>query len=1028
MTQADAWSWFDAPELNDVDLSGHDVTAVLVCRNAASWLNAALAGLGGLDRRPDVIVAVDNESTDDTPDLLEDARQAGLIDAVVTGKASYSFGEAVERALTTRTQPTRWVWLLHDDAVPDHDALTELLTLAARTPRLAIAVPLLVRPSRRSHAARTLEIGATISGSGGRALGLEPDEVAQGQYESTSVLGGSTCGMLVNWEALRAIGGFDPCILGYRDGVDLGWRAQLAGQWVLTCPTARIVHRQVGRSEIRQRTLASQANRSEAAWDRLMGLRLVAAHAHGLGKLLMLARLTLVCLITAFVYLLGRAPDRARDEVQAWADFLFRSRKPVARLRKKIAGVAQRGRDTRYRIRSLRPTLGGVVEDGFQSLTRWFHDQFVPNRDSDMTLDDLLGDEYTRRIGEGRGHVPVGVWLVLVLGGLALMARHLFTTGLVTASGLLGAPSSLGQAFELALSGAGRSQPWLLLSAAASALTVRPAWFPVVLLIVSFPLTMLLGVWFARHRIQHTALRWLTAAGYALLPVLMGGVNRGALWLVAAAAVLPFVAEWLSRLGRPWTGARSLQGLAGLALSGVVVIALLPAAWLPVAVVALVVVVRAGGAARIVRTAVAVILPVLFWAQAIPSWIREPARLIATPEAMLNSAPLTWQMLLARPTAVGLPPFWLSVAVTGVLWLGAVILIFRGSWHRLMVVAGLASIGVGMWLGHLPLALGRDSVYTDASIWLLVGFALLLFALVSWIDATLGSLEGQDFGLEQALVGFLSLILVAAFLLSAGWSAYAGMQQVHRGASQRVPEYLAQNELKFDTATLIVDAGSATWNLRAQGQTLWGQGSYRDGALSSEPATTVLEQIVARAVAGRPDDTVTDQLATFGVSAVVIFNPSPETVAALDATAGLQRSTADEAVQIWSVTQASADQSTLTPTRRALVTPGSPPLYLGATDQVAPDSPRTLVLALPPDPDRHVLVGGVETQPVSSGDWRAAYALGEASGAVTIERVIDQPWAPWVQLGVFLVFIVFVFPPLGEENTESPRYQMRGAR
>jgi len=1023
MTHSEGWSWFDAPEMSELDFTGHDVTAVLVCRNAGGWLNATLAGLGQLDRRPEVIIAIDNASKDDTPELLSAAHAAGLVDHLVRGEANFSFGEAVERALSVVPAPTRWVWLLHDDAIPDPACLTELLTLAARTPRLAIAVPLLVRPFRRHHAARTLEIGATISSTGQRYLGLEPDEVAQGQYESVSVLGGSTCGMLVNRESMQEFGGFDPAIPGYRDGVDIGWRAQLIDHWVMTCPRARMVHRQAGHSEIRQGTAAGRAKRSEAAWDRLMGLRLVTAHVRGIARIPNTIYLSFVCWLNALAYVLGRAPDKAKDELNAWADYFFRSHKAIKGLRRKIKQVSQ-GVNTRYRVRALRPTLGNALEARFQSIARWFQEQFASGADGEMTLDDLLGDEFTRRLGEGRKRIPGGVWFAAGLAGLALMARGLYRTGLVTAQSLMGAPSSLSQGFQRALSSAGQAEPWLLVSAAFSALSVRPQWLPAVLLVLSFPVTLIIGVWYGRRRIRHGGVRWLAASCYALLPILMGGLNRGALWLVVLAWLVPFLAEWLSRLDNPWQGARSLQSIAGICLSGVLLVAIMPALWVPVMVLGVWLAIRSGALAQILLVATALVLPLAFWAGAFPSYFKNPSRLLLTPESMLTPAPLTWQALFGRPLNVGLPPLWLSLAVFSALWLGVVVVFVLDSKLRWPVLAGIGAIAVGMWMGRLTLHLGTDQVRVDPTPWLIVGFGVLVFALVSWLDSALGSLEGRDFGGFQALLAILSLFLVGSFVLAASWSAYAGLSQVHRGPSQTLPEFLSQNERELGSATLVIDAGNSTWYLRSGGQTMWGQGSFRDGPAASETATGVIQQIVARAVAARPDDSITTQLASLGVAAVVVDNATADMVTALDTTAGLQRATAT-GLQIWMVT---ADAQS--PTTRALVGTGSPPVYLGPHDDVGPDSPRTLVLATPADPAMHVFVGGAEVPPTRSNDWRAAYALGNTSGQITITHSIDNSWIAWVQLGVVALLIIFVVPPMRpeEDDADKPRYQLRGTR
>ena len=1021
MTHTDAWSWFDAPELSDVDFSGHDVTAVLVCHNAGSWLNATLAGLGQSDRRPEFIVAVDNDSTDDTAELLESAYQAGLIDQIIRGRSEFSFGQGVERALSLLETQTRWLWLLHDDAIPDHDALTELLTLAARTPNLAIAVPLLVRPTRRSQAARTLEIGASISASGRRALGLEPDEVAQGQYESTSVLGGSTCGMLVKWQSLIEIGGFDQAISGYRDGVDIGWRAHLLGQWVLTCPAARIVHRQAGRSEIRQGTIAQRAGRSEASWDRLMGMRLVAAHARGLSILPKLVYLTLFSLLASLAYVLGRAPDHAKDEIQAWTDFFFRSRNPVARLRHKIAGVAK-GSNASYRVRSLRPTLGSTVVDGWQFITRWVQEQWTPRHDNAITLDDLLGDEFTRRLGEGRKRIPAGVWLVLLVAGVAIMARSLYRKGLVTASGLLGAPDSVTEAFHRALAGEGRSHPWLLVNAVFSVLTVRPDWLPVVVMVLAFPVTLLVGVWYGRRRIEHASIRWLAAAGYACLPILLGGLNRGSLWLVAGAVLLPLLADWLERLTQTWAGARSLQIIAGIAVAGIMLVAITPVLWLPAMVIAMVQVIRRGGAIRIVLTGIAVVLPLGFWAPALRSYIAEPGRLLLAPEPMLTPEVLSWQMVFGRGLAVGLPPQWLSLAVFSVIWLGVLVVVFQRSWRRWPILLAAALIALSVVASRWPVT--ALEVRADTTLWLLIGFAVLLYCLVSWIDEILGSLEGRDFGGRQALVAGLSFLLICSFGLAGAWSAASGMSQVQRGPHLVVPQYIAQKEIDSDAATLLIDAAVGTWNLRWDGQTRWGQASFMDGPMGSESARSLLRQIVALTLTGRSDDQVGDQLASFGVSTVVVLNPSVDAVAALDATSGFQRLTSGGAFEVWNISSSGS-----TPTRWSLVTTGAPPIYLGAGEEITADSPRTLVLAMPEDPDRHVFVGGVEVRPTISTDWRSAYDLGSTSGMVTVTWTNPRMWLAWTQLALFVTLVIFVLPPFRDaDESEHPRYQMRSSR
>ncbi|HEX7397017.1 MAG TPA: glycosyltransferase, partial [Propionibacteriaceae bacterium] len=170
-TTAELWSWVDAePEhLADVP-AGATVTAVLVARNADSWLADSLRSLAALTTRPGRVIAVDNGSDDATAQILDDAVGA-TIGVVVQGNATWGFGEAVDAALH-ECEPTEWLWLLHDDVRIAPDALQQLLIQTARSPEADIVVPMLVRPGRRHDAPRISELGVSISHAGHRELGL----------------------------------------------------------------------------------------------------------------------------------------------------------------------------------------------------------------------------------------------------------------------------------------------------------------------------------------------------------------------------------------------------------------------------------------------------------------------------------------------------------------------------------------------------------------------------------------------------------------------------------------------------------------------------------------------------------------------------------------------------------------------------------------------------------------------------------------------------------------------------------------
>ncbi|MFT4166084.1 MAG: glycosyltransferase, partial [Microlunatus sp.] len=257
--EPDRWAWLreqhDEPALPDV--SHCTVTAVLVTLDAEDWLPDTLAALSRLTVKPSRLIAVDNGSTDSTLELLERAHRHGVLDAVVEGPEAGGFGAGVAAALAAETPAeddeqlqNHFLWLLHDDAVPRPDALQRLLAHLVSDPGVDITGPKLLFPRRRHRGGHQLsELGVSISGTGRRELGLDLEEIDQGQRDrSGQTLGVSTCGMLLRLSTWRDLGGLDPGVPCFRDGVELGWRATARGLRVVTTPEAAMVHRQVGRA------------------------------------------------------------------------------------------------------------------------------------------------------------------------------------------------------------------------------------------------------------------------------------------------------------------------------------------------------------------------------------------------------------------------------------------------------------------------------------------------------------------------------------------------------------------------------------------------------------------------------------------------------------------------------------------------------------------------------------------------------------------------------------------------------------
>ena len=162
-------------------------------------------------------------------------------------------------ALATLPPPAsddEWIWLLHDDANPDPDALLALTLAIEEYPDADILGPKLREwPSLR----RLLEVGLTITGTGHRETGLERGEYDQGQHdEPRRVLAVNTAGMLVRRRVLEELGGFDDELPIFGNDIDFGWRAAQAGHRTMVIPQAVLFHAEAAHRGVRRTPLTGR--------------------------------------------------------------------------------------------------------------------------------------------------------------------------------------------------------------------------------------------------------------------------------------------------------------------------------------------------------------------------------------------------------------------------------------------------------------------------------------------------------------------------------------------------------------------------------------------------------------------------------------------------------------------------------------------------------------------------------------------------------------------------------------------------
>ncbi|GAA4434158.1 hypothetical protein GCM10023169_41420 [Georgenia halophila] len=271
--------------------------AVVVSAGVSTYLPRTLTALAAQTQRPDVVLLVDvgaaGRDLGTGIPMHEAVADAGLEDIarvrVVRAPEATTFGDAVRQGLqeydalveraarrarnreaattgvgwsgvTGELSPVttgemraigldappdtgaraEWLWLLHDDSAPAPGALDQLLHAAESGRSVAVAG---AKQRDWDDPDRLLEVGIRATRTARRVPEIEPGEIDQGQYDHREdVLAVGTAGALVRQAAWDQLGGTDPALGPFGDGLELSRRARLAGHRVVVVPTAVVFH------------------------------------------------------------------------------------------------------------------------------------------------------------------------------------------------------------------------------------------------------------------------------------------------------------------------------------------------------------------------------------------------------------------------------------------------------------------------------------------------------------------------------------------------------------------------------------------------------------------------------------------------------------------------------------------------------------------------------------------------------------------------------------------------------------------
>jgi GT2 family glycosyltransferase len=1047
------------------------VTAVLVAHDGAPWLARSLAAIAAQTRLPDQVVAVDTGSRDETPGLLRKGlgpdrvvtldRTVGFGAAVQAGLASAaarSTSPAAERQQTAEPQRTAqppeqdgpaWIWLLHDDCAPEPEALARMLDVVRRSPSIGVAGPKLVS---WDDADVLLEVGLTMSRGGRRRTDIEPGERDQGQQDHRQdVLAVGTAGLLVRREVWDRLGGLDPAYPLFRDDIDFGWRAQLAGHRVVVVPDAKVADAQASSRGLRPVDAVRGAPRRV---DRTHGLQVAMTGAPLVAVPFLFLWFAVGGLLRTAGLLIAKAPRRAYDElVSVGAAVLTPWRVVASKWRSRGIREVPR-RDIAQLLAPRGSAFQGLAEAFSGSLAgRRLEVLGGPGAETGPAAEEAENAEVVRTRLTSRVLSNPGLLVVLaacvVTAGLS---RRLVGRGTLLGGQLLGYSASAGQVWHSYVdpwhgSGLGTNAPpapyravvaalaWLLqpLSSQPSTLAVD------VLLIGAVPLSALTAYLAARAVLRNRWVRAWAALTWATLPTVTGALTAGRLGASALHVLLPLVVLGVARtLRRPGSSTAAYAGGLALALAG----AFVPAVLL-VAAAAVLVALVVGGWARRARALLLLVVPAVLLAPWLPALSDDPRLFLSGPGILTPSgAGKPLEIALLHPAGAAGGYLWLSVPllVAGL----AGLLRKGGSW--LLASCGLLALtGLALALGvpRVVIATGTPAT-AGAGLtgslggWSGTGIDLLaiaaLVAALHGIDGLPARLSRFRFGWRQLVLAPLALAAVLATLATAALLvAHPADGPVTRSTALTLPAVVVdQAEGPLATRTLVLSA-SSPGSTGGLGYRLVGA-EVGDAALTlplpdAEPMVAAVTQTLVDTSIDVRASTAAVALQHLGIGFVVVVVPVPAMVEQqLDTTPGLTRLGQNGGYALWRVEPIATAGATATaqpqpPARVRLVdtrgrllqdVPVSGPHARVSTTVPSGPAGRKVVLAEPASDTWRASLDGTRLTGGSSAGLQT-FRLPAGGGHLRVYSVDDRHRLLLLQ-GVALVVICLLALPIGRRR------------
>lgn len=1016
------------------------VVVLLVCHNGEQYLPRTLEALAALDPAPVQVVAVDTGSTDATPELLSSAAagERPVLDRVLTLPTETGYAEAVHSAVDVAAD-SEWLWLLHDDSAPAADALGVLLAASADQPSVGIWGPKVVG---WDEPRRLLEIGVSISASGRRYTGLERGEQDQGQYDGQrDVLAVGSAGMLCRRDLWSDLGGFERAMHLFREDVDLGWRANLAGHRVAVATDA-VVHHAEAMARGRRTVNVPTGHRVAAAFDphvhdRTSALFTLLANARSSTWVLRWLWLMLQTLVRALGFVVGKAPREATAEMAALAAVLLHPGQihSVRRSRRRWRTVPQRS------LRAYFPPAGQQLRHTLETLAGSL--TIEPDVEGSAAVESgPVDDDLESFAAAGSGRLRrllrrPGVILFAVLLLVQLLAwRGLYRGGVLEGGALLPVPrgaSDVWQAYLAAWhpvtlgSGTMAHPSTAVLGVLATMLLGHASWVVPVVLVLAPAVAGVLAYLICRSFGLSLRLRLAVGIVYALNPVTIAATAQGRWTTAVVQVLLPLVAVAVARATGLGRSEPSVRATAVAVVLVSIVVSAAPSLFLLVVVLGAALAVRQRGMGRYLAAALVVgpLVVLLPWWQAV---VNDPVVLLLDPGVRLVAdADAPWQAVFFDPGGWWSLPWWLGVGLT-VAALGAVLRVLE----RPPVQVALITAAVAMLWALLleTVAVTPDNSAVAVHPWsgsvLVVALAATLVGAAVAARGASQRLSRVTFSWRQPGLAVVTVLVAGGLVLwSAAWLSHGASGPLDRGAASPLPAFVrAQSAQPEQIRTLVLEPsdGRLVYTLLRSRGAQWGD--VETAPTAADMAS--MDDVVSDLASGRGAAPV-DELADRAVQFILALAPVDDRLeTALDSAPGLLRVANPGEASLWRVQDdtgrvrlQSGDE-----TWQALPSAVAGDPVAAQVQVAAGETGRVLSLAELADDGWQASAdtgdGDTDLSAAEPSSWSPRFEIGSEPVEVTMS--VNDPVRRlllWVQLIVVAVLVVVALPGRSRRDEEA---------